>query len=292
MSTEITTAFAAKFHDDFIMLSQQREARLWTPTTLRTEPDKLAGKYGYYDRIGATSMQQKTGRHADTPLMNTPHSRRRITLTDWNWADLIDTSDLARMMKNPQNRYVQNAVMAANRKKDDRFVAAAIGNSYSIDEDDAASTIALPSGQKIPVSTTGLTLAKLLTAKEILDSNEAGEDEPRFIACTAKQITNLLNTTEVKSADYNSVKALVEGRIDTFLGYKFIRTERLTNTSTTRHCIAWLQSGMGGAIGEEVMVDVGVRRDKNLSTQVYVEMSLDATRIEDEKVVQIDCLES
>lgn len=291
MSTQINIAFAQKFRGDFLLLSQQRGTRL--QDTVRRDPDYLQGKAGYFERIGATAMVKRTTRHGDTPLVNTPHSRRRVTLEDWEWADLIDSQDIARMLASPQNKYVVNATNAKGRQVDDLIIAAANGNAYSMDADDAASAVALPAGQKIAVGTTGLTLAKLLQAKEILDAAEVDENEPRFLVCQAKQMTNLLNTTEIKSADYNTVKALVEGRIDTFLGFKFKRSQRLTvDGSASRLCLAYAMNGIGLAVGEEPETDVGPRRDKGNATQVYLKMSMGATRIEDEKVVQIACSEA
>lgn len=291
MSTQINVSHAQKFRGDFLLLSQQRGSRL--QDTIRRDPDYLQGKAGYFERIGTTAMVKRTTRHADTPLVNTPHSRRRVTLDDWEWADLIDSQDIARMLASPQNKYVVNATNAKGRQIDDLIIAAANGNAYSMDAADAATAVPLPAGQKIAVAGTGLTLAKLLSAKEMLDAAEVDENEPRFLICQAKQMTNLLNTTEVKSADYNTVKALVEGRIDTFLGFKFKRSQRLTvDGSSSRLCLAYAMNGIGLAIGEEPEFDIGPRRDKGNSTQVYLKMSMGAARIEDEKVVQIACSES
>jgi len=292
MSDQIPVAFTEKFRDDFIMLSQQKGSRL--EATVRTDPDRLEGDAGYFDRIGATEMVENTTRHGDTPLVNTKHSRRRITLRDFDWADLIDKKDRVRILGGGQlpGRYLQNALWAAGRKKDDLIIAAANGNAFSIDEDKAASTVALPAAQKVAVNASGLTLVKLITTKEILDGADVDEDEERFMIVTSKQVSNLLNTTEVKSADYNTVKALVEGRIETFMGFRFIRTERLTkDSSSNRLALAYVRSALGLAIGEEIMADIGPRRDKRNSIQVYVNMTMDATRIEDEKLVQIACQE-
>ena len=216
MSLEIPVAFAQKFRGDFIMLAQQKESRL--QSTVRQDPDQLMGKAGFFDRIGATEAQEVTSRHGDTPLISTPHSRRRIVLRDFDWADLIDKRDMRRMLSAGQlpSRYQQNATWGMNRKKDDLIIAAANGNAFSIDEDDAAATVALPAAQKIAVGAVGLTLAKVLQVNEILAGAEVDEEEPKFAIVTAKQITNMLNTTEVKSADFNTVKALVEGKINDF----------------------------------------------------------------------------
>jgi hypothetical protein len=64
---------------------------------------------------------------------------------------------------------------------------------------------------------TGLTLAKLLSAKETMDGDDVPENG-RVIVCTSDQISDLLNTTEIKSSDFNTVKALARGEIDSFLG--------------------------------------------------------------------------
>jgi hypothetical protein len=47
---------------------------------------------------------------------------------------------------------------------------------------------------------------------------------------------------------------------------------------------------MGLAIGADIKTEIGPRADKSYSTQVFVSMDLGATRIEDEAVVEIDCL--
>lgn len=293
MSLLIPVAFTQKFHDDFIMLAQQKESRL--ESTVRTDPDNLNGKFGYFDRIGATEMSPSTGRHSDTQITSTPHSRRRISLRDFDWADLIDKKDMRRMMQSGQlpPRYKENAVWGANRKKDDLIIAAASGNAYSMDENDAATAVPLPASQKVPVDASGLTLAKLLITKEIISGADVDEDEEITFALSNKQVTNLLNTTEVKSADYNTVKALAEGKINSFLGFNFKRTQRLAvDGSGDRLCLAYAKSGIGLAVGQEIESDIGPRRDKRNSIQVYVDMGMDGTRIEDEKVVEIACQES
>ena len=103
----------------------------------------------------------------------------------------------------------------------------------------------------------------------------------------------MLAITQITSADFNSVKALVQGDIDTFMGFKFIRTERLdTNSSSNRLVLAFAQSGIGLAVGSDIQTRITERADKNYATQVFLSMTIGATRIEDEKVVEIECTES
>ena len=89
-----------------------------------------------------------------------------------------------------------------------------------------------------------------------------------------QQLSNLLNVTNVTSSDYNSVKALVQGELDTFMGFKFITSTRLSKTSTKRKVLAFAQDGIKLAIGKDLMTKVDERSDKGYATQVYVCQSI------------------
>lgn len=292
MSVQVPVAFQQKYRNDFLLLAQQNGSRL--RRTVRTDPDRLDGKAGFFDRIGAVSMQEITTRHQPTALVSTPHSRRRITMRDFYFADAVDWQDVIRLGRDPSGKYSQNAMMAAGRQMDDLIIAALGGNAVSMDEDDASTNVALPSAQKIATGSGGMTVYKLRQAKKILDAAEAGTQEgaKRYCILTAAQVDDLLSTTAVTSADFNTVRALASGELNTFLGFEFIRTERLVKQSTTRYCYAYTQNAIGLAVGKEPMIDMGIRRDLNLSMQIYVAMMMDATRIEDVQAVQIACTES
>ena len=177
------------------------------------------------------------------------------------------------------------------RAMDDAIISAATGNALG--GVSGGSTVALPSAQKVVHGSAGLTLAKLLSAKEILDKNDTDPDEPRYMLVTAGQLADLLGITSVTSADFNSVKALVQGDVDTFLGFNFIRTERLgLDSDSNRQVLGFCQSAIGLAIGADVTTKISERADKNYATQVFLSMSIGATRIEDEKMVEIACTES
>lgn len=281
---EITTAFVQQYSSTLQNLVQQKGSRL--RPLVRTE--SLRGEYGYFDQIGATSVIERTSRHSPSPNIETPHSRRQVTMRDFEWGEVVDNQDKLRMLVDPTSSYLQSAMWAMGRKVDDLIIEAMNGSAKT--GKTGSTTQALPSAQKIAVASTGLTLTKLLTAKEILDAAEVDPDEPRYMAVTAKQVTDLLTTTEIKSADYNTVKALAMGQIDTFAGFKFIRTERLTvDGSSDRLCLAWVQSGVLLAIGEDMVGRIGERSDLGYSMYAYAKMSFGATRMEEAKVVQIAC---
>jgi hypothetical protein len=109
---------------------------------------------------------------------------------------------------------------------------------------------------------------------------------------TSNQVEALLNDSTLTSADYNTVRALVSGEIDTSVGFKFIRTELLAVASSIRTCIAWTKSAIVLGIGQDVTGRIEERADKNYSTQVFMSMDIGATRLEEVGVVDIQCDET
>ena len=282
MSYQITTAMQDQFNASFKVLMQQSESRL--EKAVRVE--SVDGKRDFFDQIDATAAVKRVVRHGDTPLISTPHLRRMVQCSDYDWADLIDNFDKLKVVADPQGAYLKNAVMAMQRAKDDAIITALGATAYG--GVDGTTPYAFDTANKqVASSSTGLTLAKILSAKNKLDGDEVpGED--RYIVCAAKQINNdLLNTTEVKSADYNTVKALARGEIDTFLGFTFIQSERLATASTNRYCYAWQKESVVLGINSNIITDIRPRPDKNLSIQVYAGISIGATRMDEKGVVQI-----
>jgi len=284
MANTITKAFVQQFQDNLIHLAQQKGSRLRSAINEQS----VTGEKFHFERLGTVAAVAKTTRHTNTPVLDVPHSRRTASMSDYHWADLIDNEDKVRMLVTPESHYARSGANSMARAIDDLIIAAATGNAVDGD----GSNVALPSGQKIAHGSAGLTLAKLISTKEILDGNDVDPDEERFMVIGSKQISNLLNTTEVKSADYNSIKALVQGDIDTFMGFKFLRSERLALASTTRTCFAFTKSAMGLGIGSDVKTQIDVRPDKSYAHQVYLSFVAGATRIQDECVVQVDCTEA
>ena len=287
MSTQITTAFVEQYSSNVQMLSQQKGSLLRDKVRL----ESVTGKNAFFDQIGSVTATVRTTRHSDTPQADTPHSRRRVSLVDYEFADLVDDLDKVRMLVDPTSSYAQAAAYAMGRAMDDAIIAAAIGSS---DTGVAGGTaVALPAGQKIvEAGTAGLTIAKLRQAKEIIDLADVDPSLPRHIIVSPKQISDLLGTTEVTSSDFNSVKALANGEVNSFLGFNFIVSNRLTSASSKRLCLVWAMDGCKMAIGQDLMTRIDERNDKGYSTQVYVCMSIGATRMEESKVVSIQAHEA
>jgi hypothetical protein len=288
MSTQVTTAFVNQFSSNIQMLSQQMGSLLRNAVDVET----VNGEKAFFDQVGSAAAVLRTTRHADTPLIDTPHSRRMVTLSDYEYADLIDDQDKVRLLVDPTSTYARAAAAAMGRAMDDVIISAALGSSKT-GKDGSTTTAFDTSNNQIAAGAAGLTLAKLIEAKEILDSGDVDPSIPRYIAVSPKQISDLLNSTTVTSSDFNTVKALAMGEINSFVGFNFIVTNRLgVDGSSNRRVFAWAMDGIKAAIGKEPTARIDERADKSYATQIYYCMTLGATRMEEKKVVEVLCSES
>tara|TARA_R100001463_G_scaffold2143_1_gene9121 strand:- start:390 stop:1250 length:861 start_codon:yes stop_codon:yes gene_type:complete len=286
MSTQITTAFVQQFSANIQMLSQQMGSLLRDAV----DSESVNGEKAFFDQVGAAAAVLRTSRHADTPLVETPHSRRMVTMADYEYADLIDDADKVRLLADPTSTYSRAAAAAMGRAMDDVIITAALGTATT--GKDGSTSTSLPAGQKIAHGSAGLTIAKLLSAKETLDANSVDPSITRHIIVSPKQISDLLNNTTVTSSDFNTVKALATGELNSFVGFNFIVSNRLsTDSNSDRQVIAFASDGIKLAIGKEPSARIDERADKSYSTQVYYCQSIGATRMEESKVVEIACNE-
>ena len=283
MSAQITTAFSQQFSTNVQLLSQQRGSILRGGVS----EESVTGEKAFFDQVGAAAAVKRTSRHGDTPVVETPHSRRMVTMDSYEWADLIDDVDKVKMLIDPTSTYAQAAAAAMGRAMDDAIITAATGTAKT--GKSGSTSTSMLSANQIANGSADLTVAKLIQAKKILDNGSVDPSIPRHIAVGPDQIEALLNTTSVTSSDFNTVKALVQGEINTFMGFQFHMSTRLGKSGNIRTCFAWAEDGIKLAVGKDVMSRIDERSDKSYSTQVYYCATFGATRMEEAKVVQIDC---
>ena len=281
------TIYAKQYGSMVSLLAQQKGSRTRDAVTVKSG---VVGEECYMDQIDTFEALPRTTRLAQTNPTLADYARRRIALEDFYIAKAIDKMDDVRTLADPTSGIVQSGINGMGRKIDDLIIAASVGTAYT-GKVGGTSTV-LPTSQKVAVGSTNLTLAKLLNGKEILDGNDLDPSDARYILVSSGMLTSLLNTTEIKSADYNSVKVLVQGQIDTYLGFKFIRTERLPGGAATRKAIMFTKSGIGLAVGRDVKSRITEESTLHFAKQLYFSMCLGASRLEEKKVVEISCNET
>jgi len=280
------TIYCKQYGSIVSMLSQQKGSRLRNAVTVKTG---VVGEETYMDQLSAFEAEKRTARLAQTNPTLAAYARRRIALEDYFIAKGIDKMDDIRTLADPTSAIVKSGIAGLGRAIDDAIISALGGTAYT-GKVGGTSTV-LPSAQKIAEASTGMTLAKWLSGLEILAGNDVDPDDEKYLVIGSDQVSDLLNTTEIKSADYNSVKALVQGQVNQFLGCKVIRSERLTLSSTTRYCYLFTKSGMGLAIGRDVTSRIDELPTQHYAKQLYFSMAIGASRLEEDKVVQIACTE-
>jgi hypothetical protein len=284
MSQFITEAFVNQYADNFMHVAQQTKSRLESAVT--PEPN-IVGMSKSINRLGQRTAQRRTTRHGDTPLNDQPHSTRFVDLYDYEDGDMLDDQDKVRMLVDPKSDYVKAMVAGLNRAKDDVIIAALLGNSRA-----TSGNVALTAGQKIANGGTGLTKTKLIQARALFRRNEADDvaGEELFITYTDGELSDILADTTLTSADFLAVRALQEGNINTkWMGFTWIPTQRLPVAAGITSVAAWAKSGVVLGTGAQITAKVGEDPGKSFNVRIYAKMSIGAVRVEEEKVVQIDC---
>ena len=284
MSNQISTAFVQQYNTNVAHLLQQKGSKLRDSVMTSAATGKAAK---VVEQVGAVNAVKRTTRHADTPLIDTPHSARWTFPVDYEWADLIDDQDKVRMLINPQSPYAVNGAYAMGRAIDDEIIGAFFGTSKTGEN---GSTDEAFSGNTVSAGTTGaLEIGQLLEGKRILMENEVDLDNDQiFMAITAEQHEDLLGMSQIQTIDSNSTKVLVDGQVRSFLGINFITTQRLdTSVAASQDCPMWAKSGMHLTVWNDITTKVEERADKSFATQVYVKGTFGATRLELGKVVKV-----
>lgn len=293
---QVPNHFVNKYADDVTLALQQSSSRLESTVTTM---DGIVGASAAVDFTGVTEAKQVTTRFQDMEANNTPHTRRWVDLSDFDWFDYIDSFDKLKVLSDPTNKYVTGAVNAHNRQKDRQIIGAIFGNAREHVGDGSKGTtqyVALPAAQKVVHGGTNISMSKIRTALEIMNAAEAASPEEggeRFFVYSSQQLTILMADSTLTSADYNTLRALQNYQVDMFMGMKWIRTELLPKSGTTRSCAIYGKGYLSLGIGQNIINDVSVNKNKRgFPIQVYSMMSLGAVRNQDKGVVEIQCTET
>lgn len=288
MAFEIPDHFSESFTTNVELLLQRQGGALVPYVSMGSYTGKSAQ---VVKQFGTVEFQTKTTRSGDTTWSDIEHKQRWVFPTDYNLALPIDNEDELRMLNSPLSPYTEAMRKAAARKMDDIIIDAFDGTSKTGTNGGTSTTF--DSGMEVAVGATGLTVAKLRAARKLLLENHVDlKSEMPLIAVTAQQMDDLLGETEVTSADFSAVKALVSGEVDTFMGFKFIHTEGLdVDGSSYRKCPFWVPSGMHMGMWNGLETKIDERADKEYTVQVFMRMTVGACRTQEGKVGRILCAE-
>ncbi len=299
---DIEQNYQVKYSEKWGSYLQQEASRLEKYVTVETG---LTGKMVAFDQYGLLSFAEKSGRMAATALDEAPTTRRVMHPHIFTKAVGFDEFDAKKLagIDVPVSKTIESLRAAAARTMDSLMLTSFLGTNYT--GENGTTAVSFPRAQVIAEDfvesgtavDSNLTVGKLREALAMLERAEAWSEERRaygdelVLACTSSQINALLQQPEISSYDYNSVRALAEGKLDSFLGFRIIRTELVPATDGVRNCLAWVKSKAQFGIWDDFKVKLSVRDDLDEALQIRAKFACGATRLQESAFVRIDCVE-
>ena len=283
MAFTVDDHFYSEWQSAVQILQQQMGERM--RPAVRVE--SATGEVHFFNQLAATTVQETATRHADTPIIEMDHRVRSVRPRFFQWSTIIDDEDKVRLLTDPTSTYNENASAAFHRKSDLVILEAAIGTSMT--GEGGTTSTAFPAGQIVSSGGggTGLTKAKLISTAELLMANEV--QPPFYMAISANENADLLAVPEVASGDFNNDKPLVDGKVQSYMGFNFIHTEQLAVVSTIRHVIAWGKNSLLLAIWKNLEMNIAKDPTKNYNYRPHIKYFIGATRLDEVGVVRVDC---
>ena len=232
-----------------------------------------------FPKVGRGVATPRVGQTDVTPL-NVGFSNVTVTLEDWVAAEYSDIFSQQKVNFDERNELVQVLGNAIGRRQDQIVIAALQGSGTS-----------LSVGNDVGGTDTNMNVAKLRQAKGLMDKNNVPPTD-RHILIHSNGLQSLLAETAVTSTDFNTVKALVSGELNTFLGFQFHvigdRSEGglAIDGSLDRTCFAFHKDSIGYAEGIAPKTEINYIPEKT-SWLVASLLSAGATTIDAEGIVSI-----
>ena len=243
MSINLSSAASAQF-DAEVKHAFQTAGKLRGSVRMRTG---VVGDTYNFRTMGKGLANQKASQTDVTP-MDIAHTKVPATLENWVAGEYTDVFDAVEVNFDERKELAETIAGAMGRRADQLIIDA------------------LSAGSTIAHGSAGLTVAKLTTASKTLNDNGVPSTD-RILLASAAGIEDLLSEEKATSADYATIRALMSGEINTFMGFNVIMMETrseggLALASTTRDCYAFHKSSIGCAIGLDISTEVNYIPEK------------------------------
>lgn len=287
----LPVSYVQQYNKNLQMLCQQKGSKLRGLVSV----EQVTGECAYFEQIGAVEATEAAARngagytyHTETPITDTPYSRRRLDMTTFRLADLIENDDRVKLLIDPTNPTAQTFANALGRAIDMKLLKMAVGTAKT--GHDGSTEVEFPASQIVDSAAAAVfNVDKLIEVKTLMDKADVPEED-RYMAVSAADLKNLLKDQKATSVDYAAVRALVQGQIDTFMGFKFVRISDKVWTAAgiaANTAVAFHREGLKLGIGQDIITHIDPRPDRNYATQVYSEINFGACRMDENKVVQV-----
>lgn len=255
--------------------------------------------------LGTVDFVERDSVYADTKLTEIEHTQKWVIGREFDCAILVDRLDVLKMIYDPTSPYVERFREAAARKMDEIIMASAYGNVLT--GKDGTVPSAFPNANTVAHLGLGMRVSKLRSLRKLMKKRFLDlRTLTSYIAVTSVQVDDLLGEVAVGSHDFNAVKPLVDGEVSNFMGFTFVPYEDNgsstggkgiptfvdTGPVTVRQCPAWVEAGWHYGAWQGLDIQIGNRPDKNNIKQIHGTFTGGATRLEEGKLFQVQCVDA
>lgn len=305
--TNYVRLFQEAYVAEIKLKAQQLTSRLSGTTLLeRWRGDPL--NFDSYQSVSLTTRERGQLYGNDTAggdknYSETITERRSKDPEYHEFAELFDVRDEPALMRaiRPGSPYMMNVSGAINRKIDEIIITAFDANcTINGSDTDYATDNGTTVDEDFGSANSGLTLAKIIEAHRNLMANGLEPGEELYAAVHPNQVADLLNDSTITSADYNSVRLLMSGQIDTFMGFRWRTCPEIPQEAanafdtgvTGRYGYFYAKSGMvAGPVGS-AMVKFSEIADRGHAIQAFHSIGFGAMRCDGKKVARVECVET
>lgn len=249
MSIYLTDAAQAEF-DSEVKHAYQGAALL--NGSVKTRRNVVGSTYNF--RTSGKGIAKQKASSAEVIPMNVTRANVVATLADWHASDYTDIFDQATVNFDEKQELAKSVAMAMGRRSD-QIVYDAMGLSANV----------AAVGTNVGGTASGMNLDKVLRASKIL--NGAGAPmQGRHLLINARGLEQCLLISQFSSADYNNLRALQSGEINTFAGFMWhVMDDRnaageegglSVPSGSLRQAFAWHQDSVGFAVGIDIATEI------------------------------------
>ena len=284
MSTGLSTAFITLFEAE-VKQAYQGDAVLRDSVRMRTN---VEGSTVKFPKIGKGTAQIRTPQTDVVPL-NTSFSTVTATMENYIAAEYSDIFDQAKVNFDERQELAQVVGKAIARRED----------QIIIDVMEAASpgaTIANTVVTSGSATASDLNIGKIIAAKKAMDAANVPPTD-RHAVIHANSLAGLLGDERAISGDFQNIKALVAGELNTMMGFQFhIVGDRdegglAIDGSNDRNTFFYHRSAIGCGVGIPPKVEVNYVPEKT-SFLVSAMYSAGAVAIDTAGLIKVTCRES
>lgn len=283
MSTNLSPAFVQLFEAE-VHQAYQASAVLRGAARMRTG---VVGDTVKFPKVGKGQASIRVPQTDVTPI-NAAFSQVSVSLSDYVAAEYSDIFNQQKVNFDERQELAQVVGNAIGRREDQILIDA-------LDAASAGTTVAKTVVTSGSATASNLNVGKIIAAKKALDAANIPATDRHFVI-HANNLAGLLGDERAISSDFQTLQALVQGQINTMMGFQFhIVGDRdeggLPLSTNDRTCFAFHRSALGCAVGIAPKTEINYIPEKT-SFLVTAMLSMGAAAIDVEGIVDVVCDES